>query len=170
MEETFTNAPQPAAEQPQGIILLQDAQAYLVTAGKWARFLGILGFIATGFVTLGALFIGTMMSAMSTIAPRGPFFMLGAAAGGFMTVFYLLIAVLNFFCALYLYQFGTRVKNGVAFQNSGEVTSGLGKLKSLFKLVGIVTIIILVLYLLIFIGAIAFASHMTHATTPDFGS
>lgn len=161
MEETTTNdTPQVPAES-QGIILLQEAQLYLVTAGKWARFLAILGFIATGLVACAALFIGTMMSALSTIGQSGPFAMIGAASG-LVSFFYLLIAVFNFFLALYLYQFGTRVKNGVAFQNSTEVTAGLGKLKAMFKLVGIVTIVMMILYVFLIIGMAIFVSHMPH--------
>jgi hypothetical protein len=160
MEETFTPEPQAPAEQPQGIVLLQDAQAYLVTAGRWAKFFGILGFIFTGFIVLCALFIGTIISAMASLSPTNR--LAGAAPGGFLTVFYLLMGVLNFFIALYLYQFGARVKEGVAFNSSATVTEGLSKLKSMFKLVGILTIVMLTFYLFLIIGVIVFASHMSH--------
>jgi hypothetical protein len=43
-----------------GIVLTLEAQGYLVEAGKWAYFLGIMGFIATGFILLCAFFIGTI--------------------------------------------------------------------------------------------------------------
>lgn len=167
MEETFTNTPQPAAEQPHGIILLQDAQAYLVAAGAWARFLAILGFIGTGFVVLAALFIGTIMSAISNFSPAGR---MAAAPGGFLTVFYLLLAVLNFFIALYLYQFGARVKEGVIFNSSATVTEGLRKLKLTFKIVGIVTIVMLVFYVFAIIGVIIFASRGAQLVTPNLGA
>jgi hypothetical protein len=165
MEENFAPEPQAPAEQPQGIVLLQDAQYYLTIAGKWAKFLGIMGFICTGFIVLCALFIGTIMSAMSSFSPASR---MAAAPGGFLTISYLLIAVLNFFIALYLYQFGARVKEGVIFNSSATVTEGLGKLKSMFKLVGIVTIVILVFYVFAIIGVIVFASQMSHGfVTPN---
>src|ERR1700748_2184634 len=97
MEETFTTEQQ-ASEQPQGIILLQEAQSYLLGAGKWARFLGILGFIGTGFIVLCAFFIGTIMSVLSIFSPAG---MMAAAPGGVLTFFYILIAIFYFFVSLY---------------------------------------------------------------------
>ena len=166
MEETFTTEPQ-TPEQPQGIVLAQDAQFFLLGAGKWARFLGIMGFIGTGFVVLCALFIGTIMSAMSSFSPAGP---MAAVPGGFLTFIYILIAIFYFFISLYTYQFGTRVKEGVTFGSATAVTDGLGKLKSVFKMIGITTIVMLVLYFFIIIGVIIFASHMTHAGTAGFGS
>ncbi|GAA4088459.1 DUF5362 family protein [Mucilaginibacter panaciglaebae] len=161
MEETFTNQPNTPA-QPQGIVLLQDAQSYLVIAGKWARFLGILGFIGTGLVVLCALFIGTIMSALTGFSPAGRMAM---APGGFLTFFYILIAIFYFFVSLYTYQFGARVREGVAFGSSAVVTDGLNKLKSVFKLVGIATIVIMILYVFILIGVIIFTSHMSHMAT-----
>lgn len=165
MEETFTPEPQVPAEQPHGIVLLQEAQTYLITAGKWAKFLGIMGFIGTGFIVLCALFVGTIISAMSRFSPSGR---MAAAPGGFLSFVYLLIAVFYFFISLYTYQFGARVKDGVTFNSSAIVTEGLGKLKSMFKMVGIVTIVMIVLYVFIFIGVIVFASRMSHGfVTPD---
>jgi hypothetical protein len=162
MEENFTNDTPHVPAEPQGIVLLQDAQSYLITAGKWARFLGILGFIGTGFIVLCALFIGTIMSALTSFSPAGR---MATAPAGFLTFFYILIAIFYFFVSLYTYQFGVRVKEGVAFSSSAAVTDGLNKLKSVFKLIGIVTIIIMILYIFILIGVIIFASRMSHMAT-----
>ncbi|WP_214070162.1 DUF5362 family protein [Mucilaginibacter sp. dw_454] len=168
MEETFTTEPQ-TPEQPQGIILLQDAQSYLLSAGKWARFLGILGFIGTGFITLYALFFGTLMSAMSSFSPT-PLSTMGAIPVGFIIFYFILIGVFYFFVSLYIYQFGSRVRDGIMLASSITVTDGLGKLKSAFKLIGIMTIVFMILSVFIIIGVIAFSMHMAHAVTPGFGS
>lgn len=165
MEETFTPEPQPAAEQPQGLILSPEAQFYLTAAGKWARFLGIIGFIGTAFIAICALFIGTIMGALASLSPAGG---LAAAPGGILSFVYILIAIFYFFVSLYTYQFGTRVKEGVLFQNSMAITDGLGKLKAVFKMIGIVTIVILVLYVFIFIGVVIFASRMAHMAPTHF--
>ena len=166
MEETFTPEPQAPAEQPQGIVLLQDAQAYLVTAGRWARFLGILGYITAGLLMLAALFVGTIVTALSGFSPIRQTTM---APIGLMSFYYILIAAFYFFVSLYLYQFGTRVKNGVAFNNSTKVTSGLEKLKSMLKLIGVVAVVMLVLCVFVLIGVAIFVSHMHNAAvTPGF--
>lgn len=151
----------PAPKQAEGLILSEDAQYYLLIAGKWARFLGIMGFIGTAFVAIMALFMGAFMSAMSQFSP--------AARAGFPTglfsVIYIIIAVFYFFASMYLYQFGVKVKEGVNFGSAEYVTDGLGKLKSLFKLLGITTIVVLSLYILIIIGVVIFASQMAHNST-----
>ncbi|WP_462264991.1 DUF5362 family protein [Mucilaginibacter sp.] len=159
MEETteIYNTPVP---EPGNMVLTTQAQDYLRQAGGWAKFLGIIGFIFTGFIFLGALSIG---SAMTSMAGASPMFAVFAGAGTIITIIYLLAAVLCFFLSLYVYQFGDRVKNGVLYGDSQNVASGLGKLKSLFKLYGIFIIVYLAFVILIFIAfaiGMGMSSHM----------
>lgn len=154
-QETF---PEPAA-QP-GILLSTEAQYYLTTAGKWANFLGILGFIFCALFLIPALSMGAIMSKVAESAPYNPMFAAFAGFGGVLTVFYIVLDVLYFFFALYLYQFATKIKAGIKFSDSATVTVGLGKLKSFFKLWGIVTIVIIVLYVVAIIGVVIFAASM----------
>ena len=139
---------QPVAPESH-LILTEQAQYYLNKAGQWAYFLGIMGFVGTAFIAIMALFVGTIFSTMATMNPlMAP----AAGAGGAITVIYLLVALVSFFFALYLYQFGDRIKKGVMFQSQEEINLALGKLKSFFKLWGIVAIIYLsfiVLFILI---------------------
>jgi hypothetical protein len=142
---------EPTAE-PQ-IILSDEAQYYLQKAGQWAYFLGIVGFVLAGILVLVSLFIGSIFSMMSKFQPQAatPY---PAAMGSFLSFLYILIAVFYFFFSLYMYQFGSRIKNGILHSNSEEVTIALGKLKSFFKLWGISTVVIISLYALIFIVVI----------------
>ncbi|OJW14869.1 DUF5362 family protein [Mucilaginibacter sp. 44-25] len=149
--EINENIPPAVAPTPEpNMILTETAQFYLQKAGKWASFLGIMGFIGTGFIAIAALFMGTIFTTMATMNP-----MMGAAAGmgSLVTVFYLLLAVVSFFFALYLYQFGSRVKDAIAYSNTEQLTSALGKLKSFFKLWGIITIV----YIVFVVLALAFS-------------
>lgn len=152
MEETELIDSQ-TPEKSSGILLLDDAQYYLQQAGKWARFLGIMGFIGAAFIALAGLFMGTLMASLSRLNPTGATAM-PATFGGLMGFIYILIAVFYFFVALYLYQFGTRVKQGVMYNDAVLVTQGLGKLKSMLKMVGVATIVILSLYVLIIVAVI----------------
>lgn len=154
-EETYVS---PAAPQP--LILTPEAQSYLLSAGKWATFLGILGFIFCGLFFLIAISIGTIFSKMAEAMPFNPGLKMMAGFGGAVTVFYLLIDLLYFFFALYIYQFATKIKAGINFSDSTHLTAGLGKLKSFFKLWGIVTIVIICVYILAIIGFVAFAATM----------
>ncbi|MET3979395.1 hypothetical protein ABIB62_001981 [Mucilaginibacter sp. UYP25] len=130
---------QPVTPEPQ-IILNEQAQYYLQKAGQWAYFLGIMGFVGTAFIAIMALFVGTIFTTMATINP-----MMAAAAGmgGLFTVIYLLIALISFFFALYLYQFGDRIKKGITYKSAEDVTIALSKLKSFFKLWGVFTVVYL---------------------------
>ncbi len=152
--ENFTPIPEP------GIVLNFEAQTYLREAGKWAGFLGIIGFILCGFIVLAALFMSTIIGIITNVTSAasgyGNPMATGLMAGmtGIVMVVYLLIALVYFFFSLYLYQFGSRIKKGIVFTDPLHITSALGKLKSFFKLWGIITIVVLALYALILIIAV----------------
>lgn len=148
--ETEDNYVQPIG-QPQ-LNLTQQAQGFLQQAGKWAIFLGIVGFIFTGLIAIGALSVGTILT---FLARTNPLMQLPAGMGIVLTIVYLLIALLFFFYSLYLYQFGTRIKKGMYLNSEEETTLAFSKLKSFFKLWGIITIIIILFYVLIFIITVA---------------
>lgn len=99
--------------------------------------------------------MGTMFTTMAAMNPL----LAGAAGmGGVVTAIYLLLAAVSFFFALYLYQFGDRIKKGITYSNLEDVTSALGKLKSFFKLWGIFSIIyiafmIIFFFVMIIVGA-----------------
>jgi hypothetical protein len=152
---------EPLASEP-GLTLNNEAKAYLKEAGRWASFLGILGFIFCGLLLIFSFFAGTIFTRAALVSPNELSTAM-AGMGGFITVFYLLIDVLYFFFSLYLYQFGDRIKKGIMFTDNLHVTNAFGKLKSFFKLWGITTIVVLCLYVLCIVGfvifAIALASH-----------
>ena len=148
--ETNEHYVQPAAAEPQ-LILTQEAQYYLQKAAQWANFIAIIGFIVTGFIVLGAIFVGSMFSMMARINPMMAY---PTWMGTALSVFYLFFALFNFFFSLYIYQFADRAKKGVLYNNAQEITTALSKLKSFFKLWGIVTIVIIALYAFIFVFAI----------------
>ena len=137
--------------EPQ-LMLTQQSQGYLQQAGKWAIFLGIVGFIFTALIALGALTIGSILT---YLAAANPLMQVPAGVGAVLTVVYLLMALLFFFYSLYLYQFGSRIKKGMYLNSAEETTLAFSKLKSFFKLWGIITIIIILFYVLIFIISIA---------------
>lgn len=117
---------------------------YFIQSAKWSKFLGIVSFVGTGLIVLGAIamfFIGSKISGIPGI-PFSP------ALLGFI---YLGMAVLSFFYAKYLYTFGTKMI-AAAENNSKELLElAASNLKSWFKLMGIMTIIVLSIYGLIFL-------------------
>lgn len=126
--------------------LTNEAKDFLKETGKWASFLGILGFIGLAFFVIIALTVlavgGAMSSAMDSM---GAFGGVGTTAIG---IIYLLMALLYFFPVLYLYRFGSRIKNAFANNDTAMLTSAIENLKSHYKFVGILAIIMIAFYVL----------------------
>jgi hypothetical protein len=137
--------------------LNDNSIVYLNEIRKWAKFLSILGFIGVGIIVLLALSIGSIMNLISALSPTplpvSPFF---------LTVFYLLIALLYFFPVLFLYRFSTKMKIALEERNETELTDSFSNLKSMFKFMGVMAIVILSIYLLIVIGIIFAAIFVRH--------
>lgn len=150
--ETETNESLPIKSE-NDLFLTENAQYYLHQCSKWTKFLSIMGFIGAALMGIFGLVFTAGMSTVSMFASSA----FPAPFGALMGLFYIVIAVFYFISSLYLYRFGENVKSGVLFKDPLKIEEGFSKLKSLFKMVGIITIIFLILYALIFIGGIAFA-------------
>jgi hypothetical protein len=85
---------------------------FLKEAAKWAKFLGIMGFIFCALFALIGLFAGSVMSAaFSSMGPAGAGFRGG---GALVSIIYVGLAVLCFFPYLYLYNFAGKMQPGPA--------------------------------------------------------
>jgi len=114
---------------------------HLITSGKWARFLAIVGFIFAGITAIGSLVM--LFAALST--GFGP--LIG------MAFLYVGLAVVMIFPALYMIRFAMSITKGLNSSKQSEFEYGVQNLKSYFKFSGIFTIVFLGLYIiLIFIG------------------
>lgn len=120
------------------------AADFLKTAGKWAMFLAIMGFIGIAFMLLAGLSmlaVGGAAAGMDN-SPYGS--AAPAMAPGILGIVYLICAVLYIFPVIYLYKFSSNAKEAVNSNSSDKLTSALENLKSHYKFVGIVTIITIV--------------------------
>lgn len=136
------------------LINAEEVKGYLITTAKWGRFLSILGFIGIGLMVLFSLGALTDISSYSD-----DFSDLGIPFGtGIFVLFYLLIALLYFLPTWYLYNFSIKIIRGYQNESSADMTEAFAKLKSLFKFVGIMTIIIVSIYILAFFTAIGIGS------------
>lgn len=172
MDTTETTDPIVPDYPLPSLVIDEQGKYFLHTAGRWATFLGIFGFVMTGFILLAAIFVGSVFSLMGRLNPAmnatpggaAASSIMGAASGAISFV-YVLIAVFYFFLSYYLYKFGTGIKSSTMSNDTATATKSLEYLKSHFKLIGITTIVIISLYLLIFIGLIlvgVFAASAMH--------
>lgn len=132
------------SSSPQGGLSSED-KSYLETAAKWAKFLGIVGFVFTGLIVLAAFGMFAMGSALSSAIPEGRGIM-GSIIGPGVGLMYLALATPHFFISLYMYNFADKTKKALSSNNSEVLTEAFKNLKNYFRLMGILVLIIIILY------------------------
>ncbi len=132
--------------------LNETAKGFLRETAKWAYFLSIIGYIGLAFLVIIALFAGTIFSTMGNVGAGMNAF--GAMGATFITVLYLVLAIIYFFPVYYLNKFASNLKAAFKENNTELLTNSLGYLKSHYKYIGIFTLVFVVLYALIIVFAI----------------
>lgn len=136
-------------QNDKNLVIDWRSKEFLKETAKWTKFLAILGFIGVGFMVLGSISI--LFSSSSFMSNDAfPF-------GGriFMMLLYLAFAVLYYFPISYLYQFSENTKKAIENNDNNAIRDAFEFLKSHYKFMGILTIILLSFYaIMIFIGLI----------------
>ncbi len=136
-------------ENGENLVIDWRSKEFLKETAKWTKFLAILGFVGIGLMVLGSL---VMLFAPSSLMSNGDF-----PFGGkiFMMLLYLAFAVLYYFPISYLYQFSENTKKAIENNDNNAIRDAFEFLKSQYKFMGILTIILLSFYaIMIFIGRI----------------
>ena len=139
MENEITNA---SIEMEAKLSITSEGSSYLTTTAKWATFLSIIGFIGTGIM----VFLGVTMMATLSLSSIRP--MLGFPAS-IIGVIYIVLAVLYFFPAYYLYNFASKTKLALYNTNQAALDESLMNLKNTFKFLGIMTIVLISAYIIL---------------------
>lgn len=137
--DTFSEtSPQPEA------VINSDIKAYLLETAKWGKFLAIIGYILIGIISLIGLFMVIGMSALTRSTNSGyPMSLIG--------LIYILITAFYYFPVHYLYTSSVQLKGGLLTDNLSAITSGFRNQKSMFKFMGVMTIVVLSIYAFILI-------------------
>lgn len=136
-------------ENGENLVIDWRSKEFLKETAKWTKFLAILGFVGIGLMVLGSF---VMLFAPSSLMSNGDF-----PFGGkiFMMLLYLAFAVLYYFPISYLYQFSENTKKAIENNDNNAIRDAFEFLKSHYKFMGILTIILLSFYaIMIFIGLI----------------
>jgi hypothetical protein len=132
----------------------EKIKEYLAIIGKWAKFFSILGFIGMGFMLLAGLAF-LLFGSLPMVDSFG-----GSSVSGYgnmtfmpklMGFIYIIMAVLYYFPVLYMYNFAIKIKVALASNSQHEYEIAFENLKKHFKFVGLVTVVILSIYALIFV-------------------
>ena len=141
MENTEINT-----TQNESFALNHEIKTYLSETAKWGNLLAIVGYVFLGILALISVVIIIAFSFFKkeTVLPMWIFGLV-----------YLVLAGINYIPVTYLYRFSAQIKLAVIKGDENFYASGFANLKSLFKFMGIFTIVFLGLYVMVFIGAMA---------------
>ena len=152
------NPYQSPAEETQAVepivvegTLTEPMLKYLSGASPWLRFMGIMGFISSGFMALGGISTLAFLPLMTTVFNSFPN-QFGEVFGNFFTgsfgplivvyaLYFLGAAALVFFPALFTYRFGAKIKSYMQTNSTAELELALKNNKSLWKFNGILMIV-----------------------------
>jgi len=125
------------------------AQSYLRDAARWARFLSIAGFVFCGLFVVFGIVVLTLLAGLFNTMGTSP------ASGGMgpvpIAVVCIGIAVLNFFPNLYLYNFAGRLRLALQDNDQDHLNIAFGNIRALLRFVGVLMIIAVGLFVLIFL-------------------
>jgi hypothetical protein len=121
-----------------GVKINESGKSYLLEAAKWGTFIAIVGFVIIGIM----LFFGVFLVSSTVKINADPVA---------MVVSFLITGTIYFFPTYFLFMFTKNVKSGLRSGNEDQITVGFKFLKSWLQYVGILLIIVLSIYLLIFL-------------------
>ena len=113
----------------------------------WVMFLSVMSFIGSAFMLFGGIIVMV----------AGAFIPSGAGGGAAMSTaalgaFYIPFAFLYIYPALKMWSFGSAISRLVASRASVDLEAALRQQKSFWKFAGIVTIVMVAMYFVFFIG------------------
>jgi hypothetical protein len=126
--------------------------AHLKAASPWMKFMGITSFIGSGMLIIVGILIflfpifGEELDLTET-------FLSGIINSAF-GFFYLAYGVVSIFPAKFLYSFASKIKLFIKTKNESDMESALRNNKSFWKFYGIMAIVVLAFFPIIFIVSI----------------
>ena len=132
------------------------SRSHLSEAAKWARFLAICGFIFIGLMVVYGVVVSfvivNMASTMSQFDTTASEKNLKNLMGIGMIIFYIICAVIAFFPYYFLLRFANKMKAALISNDQDALNGSFQNLKILYRYMGILMIISLVL---IFFGILS---------------
>ncbi len=119
--------------------------AHLQATKPWVRFISIIMFISVGFMFLAGLI---MMFIPSPMGGQG--FQIGPVMG----ILYFLLGGLYLAPAFFLHQYASSIQDLLRGGGDVAMEAALGSQKSFWRFVGILTLVIICIYALIFVFVI----------------
>lgn len=122
-----------------------QSQSYLGEAAKWAKFIAIMGFIYCGLILLLIL-----TGRSSTVTSFGTTYEGDSSFGAAEIITSLVLLAIVFIPNLFLYRFAAKVQTALRNNDQANLTASFANLKSCYKYLGILIIVVLSLALISF--------------------
>lgn len=132
-------------ETTDGLKINGQTKGFLRETAKWAQFLSILGFAIIGLLTISIIGIGSTFRSF----PESSTGFFGPQA---IFVYILFIAVL-FFPVFFLFRFSSNMLRALDSNNQSALVDSFSNLKSHYRYLGILTIIVIILYITLLANA-----------------
>ncbi len=139
------------------LLVSDESKGYLLEISKWGHFISILGFIFVALMIGGGLFFSYLFNSIMSMTGVDEYNSMPFPMGGF-GLFYIVMAVIYAFPVYYLYTFSKKIKVAVNSNDEKSLDFALRNLKSHYRFIGILLIVIMSLYVLIAISVGLFAS------------
>lgn len=144
MEADYTSEFEPR----QDLSLTASAKSDLLKTSRWAKIMSIAGFLLVGFFLLAAIgifFVYKQFEYMEELDAFGlGFIMPMALVFGLLSIFYL-------YPLIKLYRFSTFSKSAVNNNDTFALERAMSEQKQLFTFLGIITIVVISIYVLMFL-------------------
>lgn len=140
-------------QKSEHLYIDETGKENLLQSVKWSKFIAIFLFVILGLMILGGLMLGATGSVLEqySYASGNASF---AGMSKVLMVTYILMAILYFFPTLYLYKFSSLIKSSMYLNNQQQFNEALVYQRKMYKFVGIMVMIMIILYALLFIFAI----------------
>lgn len=133
------------------IVVSESMLESLQATRPWVKFLAILGFVFAGFAGIAGLFMAVAFSFVPAKAGLPHFF------GPVFGILYIAMAIFFYVLpCLYLLRYGSAITR-IPTDGQAAMEEALKQQKTFWKYLGIFAIVVLVLYVLFFIGGITAA-------------
>jgi len=161
MESTPTNPYSAPVSNPYGSgtgstdAVSPSTISALVGTKPWVRFLSIMLWIGIGLMLLGAAFIAiASATGLPGSSGRNP---LGGPEMILITVIYAVLALIYIYPAIKLWAYGSRIGALSVTRSLADLDAALTEQRRFWKFAGIIMIILICTYIIMFIGIFAFA-------------
>lgn len=137
---------------------------FLKEIAKWTKFISIVGFLLVGFLVLIGISFSIFFSSIASMIPPdlpnefsdelpNPVFFMQSIAG-FIGFSHLILASFYFFPVYYLFNFSSKLKNAILMHDETQLEMAWKNLKSHYKFIGVLLIVVLSFYALMLLGGI----------------